>query len=389
MRRAFGGALPSEEDLEIGREILELDRTLAFFDGSAIVSTAGIISYEMTVPGGEVLPCSGVTGVAVLSTHRRRGLLRAMMRRQLDNMHDREEPLAALYASEAPIYGRFGYGLATYQAELEIDRARAAFRTPLSGEGRMEMVDVASAVQAFFQVWDDARRKQPGMLALDERWWRYQLADPASDRRGFSPQYRALYQSDGGPLGFAIYRIKMDWDAAGPKGALRVESLMATTPEAYVAMWRHLLNVDLIATVSAGRRWVDEPLRFLLVDARQPRTTILDGLWLRLVDVQRALAERRYAVDDRIVLRVRDEFCSWNEGTYEVDGGPKAADCQRCEVNPELEISAADLAAVYLGGNRFQTLYGAGRIRELRTGAIARADAMFATDRAPWCPSFF
>lgn len=389
MRRAFGGQLPTDDEIQTGQEILELDRTLAFFDASSIVSTAGIFSYEMTVPGGEVLPCAGVTRVTVLSTHRRQGLLRAMMRRQLDDMHTRGEPLAALYASEAPIYGRFGYGLASYQTSLEIDRARATFNRPLSATGHVDLVDVSTAVGRFTQVWDDARRNQPGMLALDERWWRYQLADLESARRGSSPHYRALYDSDAGAQGFALYRIKMDWDAAGPKGALTVELMMASTPEAYAAVWRHVLDVDLIAKVHAMRRWVEEPLRFLFVDSRQPRTTLEDGVWLRLVDVQRALATRRYAVDDRIVLRVHDEFCSWNEGTYEVDGGPKAAECERCDTLPDLEINVADLAAVYLGGNRFRALWEASRVTELRPGAIARADAMFATDRAPWCPSFF
>lgn len=343
----------------------------------------------MTVPGGEVLPCGGVTRVTVLSTHRRQGLLRAMMRRQLDDMHARGEPLAALYASEAPIYGRFGYGLATFQADLEIDRARSTFIEPLSGSGRILLVDAPVAVAAFSHVWDDARRKQPGMLTLDERWWRALLADPETSRHGFSPHYRALYETDGRPSGFALYRIKMDWDPSGPKGTLSVESLIASSPEGYAAVWRHVLDVDLTTKVTATRRWVEEPLRFLLVDPRQPRTTIEDGLWLRLVDVQRSLAARRYAVDARLVLRVRDEFCSWNAGTYEVDGGPQAAECQRCDTEPDLELDVAELAAIYLGGNRFRALQEAGRLNELRPGAVSRADAMFATDRAPWCPSFF
>ena len=312
-----------------------------------------------------------------------------MMRRQLDDMHDRDEPLAALYASEAPIYGRFGYGLSTYQTSLEIDRTRAAFISPVADSGRISLIDTPAAVAAFSRVWDDARRKQPGMLGLDERWWRALLADPPSSRHGSSPQYRAIYQADGRPAGFALYRIKMDWDAGGPKGTLNIESLIGTTPAACAAVWRHVLDVDLIAKITASRRSTEDPVRFLFVDSRQPRTSVEDGVWLRLVDVQRALAARRYAADDRIVLRVRDEFCSWNEGTFEVDGGPKAAQCQRCDANPDLEINVSDLGAAYLGGNRFHVLHEAGRVNELRPGAVAKADAMFAADRAPWCPSFF
>jgi predicted acetyltransferase len=388
MRRAFGDSLPTDEELALSREITEFDRTLAFFDGPEIVATTGIFSYEMTVPGG-ALPCAGVTRVSVLSTHRRRGLLTAMMRRQLSDIHERGEPLAALYASEAPIYGRFGYGLATYQAAVEVGRPHAAFTTGLAGSGRLVMVDVPTAIPALVRVWEEARRDQPGMLTLDQRWIRNLLADLEITRHGASPQYRVLYETDAKPSGFAIYRIKMDWDAVGPNGELRLEMLVAATAEAYAALWRHVLTVDLIARVSAEMRPVDEPLRFLLADSRQPKTRVEDGIWLRLVDVERALAGRRYGVEGRLVLRVRDAFCPWNEGHYELNGGPTNAVCERCESNPDLELSAADLGALYLGGNRFRTLADAGRVEERQPGAIARADAMFASQRAPWCPSHF
>jgi predicted acetyltransferase len=388
MRRAFGASLPTDEELAASREITEFDRSLAFFDGPEMVATAGIFSYEMTVPGGR-LPCGGVTRVSVLTTHRRRGLLTAMMRRQLEEMHERGEPLAALYASEAPIYGRFGYGLATYQASVEIERPRAAFARKVPGSGQLTMVDVPTAVRAFSRVWEQARHTQPGMLSFDERWMRNELADLELHREGASPQYRVLYHADDQPSGFAIYRIKMDWDASGPNGALRLEMLIAATAEAYAALWRHVLEVDLIARVSAEMRPVDEALRFLLADSRQPKTRIEDGIWLRLVDVASALAGRRYAVEGRLALRVRDSFCPWNAGSYELVGGPEGAECKKHDGTPDLSLDAADLAALYLGGNRFRTLVEAGRVQELRPGAIARADAMFTGDRAPWCPSHF
>lgn len=312
-----------------------------------------------------------------------------MMRRQLDDMHERGEPLAALYASEAPIYGRFGYGLATYQAALEITRSHAAFATTVPGRGRLSMADLATAISAFTRIWEDARGNQPGMLALDERWIRNQLADPEVKLGGASPQYRVLYETDGKPSGFAIYRIKMDWDASGPNGELRLVMLVAATAEAYAALWRHLLDVDLIARVSAEMRPIDEPLRFLLADSRQPKTRIEDGIWLRLVDVGAALEGRRYTVEGRLLLRVRDAFCPWNDRQFELVGGPAGAECKSIKGAPDLALDAADLGALYLGGNRFRTLLEAGRIEENRPGAVARADAMFATDRAPWCPSHF
>jgi len=388
MRRAFGASLPTDEELAVTRETTEFDRTLAFFDGKEMVATAGIFSYEMTVPGG-TLPCGGVTRVSVLTTHRRRGLLTAMMRRQLDDMRERHEPLAALYASEAPIYGRFGYGLGTYQAAVEIERSHAAFAKPVTGSGRLSMVDVPNGVREFTRVWERARHNQPGMLTFDERWMRNQLTDLELHREGSSPHYRVLYQTGDNPSGFAIYRIKMDWDASGPNGTLRLEMLIAASAEAYAALWRHVLDVDLMARVSAEMRPVDEPLRFLLADSRQPKTRIEDGVWLRLVDVPAALAGRRYAVEGRLMLRVRDAFCPWNEGQHELVGGPAGAECKSNGGAPDLALDAADLAALYLGGNRFRTLFEAGRVAELRPGAIARADAMFAADHAPWCPSHF
>jgi predicted acetyltransferase len=388
LRRAFGASLPTDEELQASKEITEFDRTLAFFDGPEMVATAGIFTYEMTVPRG-TLSCGGVTRVTVLSTHRRRGLLRAMMQRQMEDMHERGEPLAALHASEAPIYGRFGYGLATFQASLEIERTRAAFVSKATGSGQLVMVDVPTAVAAFTRVWERTRRDQPGMLAWDERWMRNQLADLELHREGASPHYRVLYQADDQPLGFALYRMKLEWDASGPNGTLRLEMLVAATADAYAALWRHVLDVDLMARVSAEMRPVDEPLRFLLVDPRQPRTRVEDGIWLRLVDVDQALAGRRYQVEGRLTFGLRDEFCPWNAGLHTLQGAPNGAESRMGGSSPDLELEAADLAAVYLGGNRFRTLLEAGRITELRPGAIAQADAMFATDRPPWCPSHF
>ncbi len=381
-------ALPTDEELAVSRDTTEFDRTLAFVDGTEIVATAGIFSYRMTVPGGS-LACGGVTRVGVLGTHRRRGLLTAMMRRQLDDMHERGEPLAALYASEAPIYGRFGYGLATYQAELEIDRSRATFVKPPPIGGRLRMLEVPAAVDAFTTVWEQAQRDQPGMLSLDRRWWQMQLADLESSGRDRSPKYRVLYEADGMPRGFVVYRIKMGWDATGPIGTVQIEFLIATTRESYAALWRYVLDVDLVVKVSAPMRPVDEPLRFLLADSRQPKLTAEDGIWLRLVDVASALEGRRYAVEGSLTIEVRDRVCAWNAGRFQLTAGATGAECRPTRADPDLALDAADLAAVYLGGNRFRTLASAGRVEEHRPGALGRADAMFMTDRVPWCPSHF
>jgi predicted acetyltransferase len=389
LRRAFGGSPPTEEELALTRQTVEIERMLGYFDDNILVASAGIISYEMTVPGGALLPCGGVTMVSVASTHRRRGLLRSIMRRQLDDMHERGEPLAALYASEATIYGRFGYGLATYEAQLEIDRSRSAFTASATSTARLSMLEASAAMKTFPQVWDAALRQQPGMLRLEERSWRHELADLEHHRRGSSPFYHVLCEVDGHPSGLALYRIKMDWGPSGPRGKLQLKLLIAANSAAYASLWRHVLDVDLITTISADMRPLEEPLRFLFADPRQPSTSFGDGIWLRLVDVGRALTGRRYSTSDHLVIRMHDDFCSWNQGTFELEGGPDAASCRSSNKPPDLEVGAADLAAVYLGGNRFSVLQDAGRVIEHQPHAVSRADAMFAAERVPWCPSHF
>jgi len=353
-----------------------------------VVATAGIFSFEMTVPGGS-LPCGGVTRVSVQATHRRQGLLTRVMRRQLEDMHERAEPIAALYASEAEIYGRFGYGLATYESELEVDRARARFREPATAEGRIRSIETSEAIGEFARLWNEAAPGRPGMLRHDERWFAMWLADLEWQRNDASPHYRVVYEGDGKLEGFALYRLKISWEGDQPNGTVFLESLMATTPQAYARLWRYCLDIDLTTRLQASRRALDEPLRFLLTDSRQPKTQVIDGIWLRLVDVPAALTGRRYAVEGRLVLQVRDAFCPWNDRQIELVAGPGGAECRPVGGSPDLSLDAADLGALYLGGNRFSTLAAAGRVAERQPGAIARADALFANPRAPWCPSHF
>ncbi len=388
MRRTFGAPAPHAEAVERVRAAIELDRTLAAFDDGAVVGTAGINTYQMTVPSGS-LPTAGVTRVSVLSTHRRRGILTQLMRRQLDDVHDRGEPLAALYASEAPIYGRYGYGIAIFSADLDIGRSRSAFARPGQIPGRFRFVDAEQALTAFMEVWEHVRLRQPGMLNPSAREWRAVLADPEDHRHGGSAHYRVVYEVDGSPAGFALYRVKEDMHDGDFTGTLMLEHLLASTPDAYESLWRYCLGVDLMARVTAYNRPVDEPLPFLLRDARAPKMLITDAIWLRLVDVQTALRGRSYGAAGRLVLEVTDTFCPWNSGRYEIDSGPDGGRCKKTTAAADLELEVDVLAAAYLGGNRFSTLREARRVNERTAGAIARADAMFRTDRAPWCPSHF
>jgi predicted acetyltransferase len=363
-----------------------LERMHGAFDGKLIVGGAGAFPFELTVPGGTVR-CGGVTVVGVYPTHRRRGVLTAMMRTQLADIRERGEPVAALWASEERIYGRFGYGLASYTGEMNLDRSRAGFAAPFERRGRIRIVDREEALERFPAVWDAVRAETPGMFARTPSWWEFRpLADPPEWRPpGSGPKRFALLELDRRVAGYAIYRHAPEWEAGVAVGTLRVVEALATGPQAWKEVWRYLLDIDWTATINATLLPVDHPLFFLLAEPRRMRFRVGDGLWVRLVDVGRALAARGYAGDGPVVLEVADEFCPWNTGRWKVEGGA----ARRVRTRPDVRLDVQALASVYLGGFTFAELARAGRVEEVAKGGLARADALFAADRRPWCPEIF
>jgi predicted acetyltransferase len=312
------------------------------------------------------------------------------MRRQLDDVHDRGEVIAGLWASESGIYGRFGYGPAAGTVDLSIDRARSEFTHQPQRSGRLSLVDKEQALELMPPVYDRIRQGWPGLWGRNQAWWKHLHADLEAWREGASALFFVLHESEAGqPDGYVVYRVKHDWSSAEPSSTLRVRELMAESPEAYAALWRFCLDVDLIAKIEAWPRPEDEPLVYLLADPRRLHRKVFDGLWIRLVDAPVALARRRYATEGTLVLDVRDAFCPWNEGRYELEGGPEGAQCRPTGREPDLVLDAADLGASYLGGTRLQTLARAGRVHEERPGALSRADAMLGWDPLPWCPTVF
>jgi predicted acetyltransferase len=386
---AFGHE-PIEEEVRFERLVFEPDRSLAAFDGQSMVGETMVATFELTVPGG-ALPTAGVTSVAVSPTHRRRGVMTALTRRQLDDVRERGEPLAALYASEAAIYGRFGYGLASFKSELEIERPFTAFAGPEHEPRSIQVISKEEALAAYPAVFETVRPYRPGFHDRNEAWWKYNFQDPerGHHRQGFNAYIYALCEGPEGPDGYVVYRSKRDWAEGHADGILEVVELIAANTDAYAALWRYCFDVDLMARTSAWLRPIDEPLMHMLADPRRLRFTVQDGLWVRLVDVPAALTGRRYAAEGKLVLEVKDSFCPWNEGRYELVGGPDGADCRSTDAEPDLVLSAADLAAVYLGGVRFDTLRQAGRVIENASGAVRRADASFSWDPPPWCPDMF
>ncbi len=385
--RAFGEAVRPDE-MEVIRKVFEVDRSLAALDGSLIVGTTSTASFQLTVPGAEI-PMAAVTGVGVSPTHRRRGILTEMMRRQLEHTRDRGEAIAGLWASESLIYGRFGYGMAAWAADFEIERQRSQFLRPSEDPGRVRMIDKAEALEVVPGVFDRFRAGQPGAWSRNRAWWEVTWADLEHWRDGASALWFVLHETGSDPDGFAVYRVKHDWEGAFPGGTLKLRDLVGLNEAAYRALWSYCFGVDLMTKISAWPRGIDEPLVHMLADPRRLQIKINDGMWLRLVDVPAALTGRRYPTEGRVVFDIHDTFCPWVEGRYSLEAGPRGGECRATDAEPDLRLGAAELGAAYLGGVRFSTLARAGRVVEERPGALATADALFRWDPQPWCPAVF
>jgi predicted acetyltransferase len=369
----------TEEDRRAFALTDEPERSLAWFDDGRIVAGTSIYTRHVTVPGA-IVPCAAVTAVGVRPTHRRRGLLTAMMRRQLEDVRAAGEPVAALWASEGAIYGRFGYGIATRNAHLTARRpvARLAARPPAGDPLRAG--PAAGHVEHMRAVYERVRGERPGMLDRPGAWWQARLNDPESGRKGAQP-----LQAVGVPDGYALYAVRPDRDGEGPAGEVTIRELVAATPAAHALLWDFLLDQDLTRTITWALAPADEPLWLMLTDPDAVRLALGAALWVRLVDVPAALSARVYAADPDVVMEVADAFCPWNAGRYRLAGGR----CEPTHAEPDLALDASALGATYLGGTLLAELAQAGRVAELRPGALARASAAFRADVAPWCPEVF
>jgi predicted acetyltransferase len=380
---AFGEEV-TDEQFEREQKILPASRALVAYDDGRPVGLAAAYAFDLSIPGGE-LPCAGVTWVGVMSSHRRRGILRDFMRMQLADVHAWGEPIAALWASEASIYGRFGYGPAAPGMQLRSDRARFALREASAEDVSVRMIDAEEAFRLFPRVYDAVRATRAGMLSRSETWWKeLRLADPESWRRGSSKRFYAVFEQDGEPQGYASYRIKNDWTDGFSNAEVRVIEAFGLSPAAELAVWRYLHEIDLTVKVD-GHSF--DPGSRLFLNVRDPRALGLrfgDALWLRLVDLDAALQARSYKPGDSVVLEVTDELCPWNAGRYRVGDG-----AGRTDDAADLALDTADLAAAYLGAFDFHRLVHSGRAEELRDGAADAATVLFRTDLPPHCPEVF
>jgi predicted acetyltransferase len=375
---------PGSERIERFAKVLPIDRMHAAREDGRIVGGAGAFELEVTVPGATA-PAAGVTVVGTYPTHRRRGVLRALMRAQLDDVHERGEPLALLWASEETIYGRFGYGLGSFVGEVSIPR-EARFTVPLEPRRRLRLVEKEEALELFPRVWEALRLQIPGMLRRTPSWWEYRiLFDSPDNREGGGPKRFVVLERDSEPEGYAVYRHRPKWEAGIPAGEVEAVEAMALDGEPTAELWRFLLDIDWAAKVTAWLLPTDHQLFHLLATPRRMNFRVFDGLWVRLVDVGAALSGRKYVTDTAVVFDVVDTFCRWNEGRWKLEGG----EATRTEDAADLRCDVSMLGSVYFGAITFSELLRAGRLEELTPGAAARADSVFAWSRAPWCPEIF
>jgi predicted acetyltransferase len=315
------------------------------------------------------------------------------MRRQLTELHEQQrEPVAALWAAEFPIYGHFGYAPATRRGGLTGRTERLAVRPSVDvGKGRVSRATEEEYRAAVVPLYDEIRREVPGSMARDERWWDRALRDEEKDRHGYTARRYLLHtEPDGEVTGYAAYRVKASWsDDSEPDSTLSIEDLRAVITPAYAALWQFLLSVDLVRHVRYPMASDDDPVRHLLADARALHSSPVDALWVRLVDVGRALEARRYPAPIDLVLEVRDRFCPWNAGRWHLRGHPSGARCVRTDRDADLVVDVEALAAAYLGGVSLATLLAAGQVEEISPGAVTHAATGFGWPVSPWCPDEF
>lgn len=379
------GAPPTDEELAADRDLVLADgfRAQAAFVDGRLVGGSAVLSLELTVPGLRQVAMGGVTSTGVLPTHRRRGLLRALMAAMLADCRDRGEALVGLSASEGGIYGRFGFSPATWQVRWELDRRDAGLLPTAPTGGELELVEADVDRAAWPALHERVRRRRVGEVSANSETWRG-LSGASSGTDG--PLRFLVHRGPDGEVdGIAHFLLPWSADPA-LAGTVQVEAFEAATPAAYAALWRLLLDLDLTRRVVAAHRPVDEPLRWMLRDPRALRVTrSADNLWLRVLDVGAALEARSYGVAGTVVLAVSDALCPWNDGVWRLEAGPDGASCHPAPgAEPHLALGVDALASLYLGGVSPAVLAGAGRVVELRSGALADVARLLGQDPAPF-----
>lgn len=381
----FGGE-PDEHDLRRVSLVTEPDRTFVGVTGvGEVVATTGVYSFEMALPGGSSVGCAGVTRVSVRTDHRRRGMLTRLMGAVHDQARERGDLVAALWASEAPIYGRYGYGPAVPTVGVEVRRAHAGLTRP-GPVGDVELVDAATARRLVPAIRDQVRSQRPGLLSRSSAWWETLLDDdPRGPRAGASPRFHAIVPR----RGYALYRYRLTWDDGVPDGEVVVAELHAVDAEAAAALWGFVTDIDLTERIRAGRRPPDDPLLARLADPARARVGHEWPLYLRVLDVPGVLVARGYEGSDVLTIEVVDERIAANNGRFVLAVEQGVATCERTDGLPDLTLDVRELATVLLGGVRASALHAAGRVVEHSARAAFRFDRLLHTPLAPWHDGMF
>ncbi|PWK70106.1 putative acetyltransferase [Streptomyces sp. CG 926] len=384
----------TEADIALRAKYTDFSRTHGAFDPDTgrCVATLRSFPQELTVPGGAAVRSTAISNVGVLPTHRRQGLLTRMMAAEFAAAEARGDALMTLVAAEYQIYGRYGFGPATSLVEWEIDVARTGLDRRLSAPvdgGRIDLVDVEELRRVGPELHERLRARTPGAVNRDDRWWNMTTGVEEWSYRAFRDKFYAVYRTPEGEVAsLAVYSADDHWtDAKIPQSSVQVRDLLAVTPQAERALWQFLCSIDWVLKVRTGYRAPDALVPDLLPDPRAARVvTAADFLWVRVLDVVRALGARTYEVPGVLVLEVTDGTGP-AAGRYRLDAGTGV--CERTEEAPELRLGVAELGSLYLGGASAVRLAALGRVAEERPGAAALADAMFRTARSPWCPDIF
>ena len=366
------------------RALVDLEQAWAAFDGDTIVGTAATLPHEVIVPGGARVAMAGLTVVTVRPTHRRRGILRELMRLHLADARARAIPISGLWASEASIYGRFGYGIAAEADVVTIDKAGALALTSTRAPDELDWLDEARARAELPAIYARAVAERPGALVRSEVWWRERrfLETPFA-RGGASRQRYVVARRGDERVGYVVFRQRSGFHDGLPSGKVEIVELLAIDVRASSTLWRFALSMDLFPTVTWWNAPIDEPIAWMVDDPRRVARRRTDNLWVRVDDVPAALAARAYATGVDTTLRLRVEGETWE---VVVVGG--RARCTATTRPPELELGRAELGALYLGGVGASRLAAADRIRG-DAAALARADRVFAWAVTPWCPELF
>ncbi len=377
-----------EEVTDYYRTEVDLERTWGAFDGDRVVGTLRTFPTSLCVPGAARIGVSALTNVTVSPTHTRLGLLTQMITGELTASLQRSEALSILIASEFPIYGRFGYGPAVDSATYTIEADAARFPGP--GEGTIELVDFETFRKEAPGVYEAYHALQPGSIGRNDHWWDRRLGMVRVPGDEPAKGYCALYRDGSGVAdGYLRYSAEPHWDAMTPRGSLQVHDLVALTPAAYRALWKFCCEVDLVTTVRASDRCVEEPLIWMLGDARVLRQTMrFDFIWVRLLDVAAALGARSYLVEGRLVIEITDPL-DLSSGRYLLDGGPDGALCSRTTEPADLALAVDALGSIYLGGPSLRSIAAGRKVDELTEGALDTADKMFRSTTVPWCSTWF